>query len=186
MAKKIGFFVGSLRKDSINRIYANALANLLPSEYEASFIAIHDLPLFNEDADSDDPEQWPEAVARLRAATDEAVGFIFVTPEYNRSIPGALKNALDIASRPAGSTRFSGKPSLIATASPSPYGGFNSNQHLRQVLALFNAPVVTQPELYISNAHTHISNNGELTSSAIERLQNGIDAFAALLHTYSH
>lgn len=185
MAKKIGFFVGSLRKDSINLIYANALAQLLPPEYEALFIDINDLPLFNDDADSDDSAQWSDPVARLRAATEEAIGFIFITPEYNRSIPGALKNALDIASRPAGSTRFCGKPSLIVTASPSPYGGFNANQHLRQVLTLFNAPLVAQPELYISNAHTYINKNGELTSKVIERLQSGIDALVALLHAYS-
>ena len=122
--------VGSLRKDSINRKVANALVELAPATLKLSIIEIGHLPIYNQDGDENPPAAWTEFRERIRAA--DAV--LFITPEHNRSVPAALKNAIDIGSRPYGKSAWSGKPGAVVSASPGGIGGFGANHHLRQSL----------------------------------------------------
>lgn len=166
MSKKIGIIVGSLRKESYNRKIANVFANLLPQNYEAIFIEIGDLPLYNEDLDVEGrvPESW----TRFRNAISEVDGIYFFTPEYNRSIPAALKNALDVASRPYGKNVWSGKPALVVSVSPGALSGFGANHHLRQSLTFLNMPVLQQPEAYIGNAPKLIQEDGSIIETSLD------------------
>ena len=128
--RDVAVFVGSLRKDSINRKVANALVGLVPPSLKLSIVEIGQLPLYNQDADEQPPAAWTAFRGRLRAA--DAV--LFVTPEHNRSVPAALKNALDVGSRPYGHSVWNGKPGAVISASPGAIGGFGANHHLRQSL----------------------------------------------------
>jgi len=148
MDKKISVavLVGSLRKDSFNLKLARALAGLAPASLGFDFVGIGDLPLYNSDLDGDTPPAaWQQFRDRIRAAD----AILFVTPEYNRSIPAALKNALDVGSRPMGKSAWNGKPAAIATGSPGGMGGFGANHILRQSLVFLNVPAMQQPEAYI-------------------------------------
>lgn len=151
MAYKIAIIVGSLRKGSINRKIARSICALRDDNLECSMIEIGDLPLYNSDLDADPPEQW----VRLRNKIAEADGVLFCSPEYNRGIPGALKNAIDIGSRPYGQSVFDKKPAAIVTASPGGIGGFGSNHQIRQAAVFLNMPVMQQPEAYLG----HVSDN---------------------------
>jgi chromate reductase, NAD(P)H dehydrogenase (quinone) len=126
--RDVAVFVGSLRKESINRKLAKALAELAPSSLKLEIVEIGQLPLYSQDDDQNPPQAYTEFRARVKAA--DAV--LFVTPEYNRSVPGVLKNALDVASRPYGQSAWNGKPGAVISASPSAIGGFGANHHLRQ------------------------------------------------------
>jgi len=164
--KKIGIIVGSLRKESYNRKVAETFAQLLPENYEAVFIEIGDLPFYNEDLETEGkvPESW----TRLRNEISAVDGVYFFTPEYNRSVPGALKNALDVASRPFGKNVLNGKPALVVSVSPGALSGFGANHHLRQTLVCLNMPVLQQPESYVGNVSKLIQEDGTFIESTLD------------------
>jgi chromate reductase len=149
MAYKIAIIVGSLRKDSINRKVARSICAIRGDNLDCTMVEIGDLPLYNQDYDSA-PEQPPQYV-RFRDQVRSADGVLFCSPEYNRSVPGVLKNAIDIGSRPYGQSVFDKKPGAIVTASPGAIGGFGANHHLRQSCVFLNMPIMLQPEAYLAN-----------------------------------
>ncbi len=173
--RDIAVFVGSLRKESLNRKLAKALAELAPSSLKLEIVEIGQLPLYNQDFDEDPSPVYVEFRARVRAAD----GVLFITPEYNRSVPGALKNALDVASRPYGQSAWNGKPGAVISASPSAIGGFGANHHLRQSLVFLNVPAMQQPEAYIGGADKLFDASGKLANDGTRKfLQQFIEAFA--------
>ena len=182
--KHVAVLVGSLRKESINRKIALALADLAPASIKLEIVEIGDLPLYSEDIDTNPPAAYQAFRAKIKAA--DAV--LFVTPEYNRSVPAALKNALDVGSRPYGQSAWSGKPGAVVSASPGAIGGFGANHHLRQSLVFLNVPCMQQPEAYISNAGTIFDDSGKLTERTRSFLQTVVDAYAdwVLLQTRMH
>jgi len=147
MAYKIAILVGSLRKDSINRKVARSICAISGDNLDCSLIEIGDLPLYNPDFDANPPEPW----VRFRREVAAADGVLFVSPEYNRGIPGVLKNAIDVGSRPYGESVFDKKPAGIVTASPGGIGGFGSNHQIRQAAVYLNMPIMAQPEAYLGN-----------------------------------
>ncbi|MCO8165086.1 NAD(P)H-dependent oxidoreductase [Pseudomonas sp. 21LCFQ010] len=173
---RIAVLVGSLRKESINRKIALALAGLAPSSLELKIVEIGDLPLYNEDIDGANP---PAAYTRFRDELAAADGLLFVTPEYNRSVPGALKNAIDVGSRPYGQSKMSGKPGAVISASPGAIGGFGANHHLRQSLVFLDVATLQQPESYLGNIGASFDENGELNERTTAFLKTFIETFAA-------
>jgi len=147
MAYKIAIIVGSLRKGSINRKVARSICGLRADNLDCSMIEIGDLPLYNQDLDATPPAQWQH----FREQVGAADGVLFVSPEYNRSIPGVLKNAIDVGSRPYGQSVFDKKPAAIVTASPGSIGGFGANHQIRQACVFLNMPVMQQPEAYLGH-----------------------------------
>lgn len=175
---KIGIVPGSIRKNSFSKQLAENLAGLFPAGYETEFIDIANLPLYSQDSDENPPEIYTAFREKIKSL--DAV--LFVTPEHNRSIPAALKNALDIGSRPYGANVWNGKPAMIVSQTPGNLGGFGANHHLRQVLAFLNMPVVQQPEAYVSNVHQLLGDSGKITDpDTIKFLQSLVDAFVALI-----
>ncbi|MGH7097359.1 MAG: NADPH-dependent FMN reductase [Stellaceae bacterium] len=173
--RDVAVFVGSLRKDSINRKMANALVELAPSSLKLSIVEIGQLPLYNQDGDENPPAAWTVFRERVRAA--DAV--LFVTPEYNRSVPAPLKNALDVGSRPYGQSSWNGKPGAVLSASPGAIGGFGANHHLRQSLVFLNVPAMQQPEAYIGGADKLFDTNGKLSNDGTRKfLEHFMQAFA--------
>lgn len=172
----IAVVVGSLRKDSINRKVALALIALAPSSLKLNIVEIGDLPLYNEDIDTATP---PAAYMAFRQQISAADGVLFVTPEYNRSVPGVLKNAIDVGSRPYGKSAWAGKPGAVISASPGAIGGFGANHHLRQSMVFLNVPCMQQPEAYLGNAGTFFDAAGTLSEQTKPFLQTFINAFAA-------
>ncbi|MBI5708008.1 MAG: NAD(P)H-dependent oxidoreductase [Armatimonadetes bacterium] len=171
---KVGYFVGSLASNSINRRLAGALINLAPQGLEFEEIQIRDLPLYSSDFDSAFP---PEARA-LKDAVGKAHAILFVTPEYNRSIPGALKNAIDWASRPWGTNSFAKKPSAVIGASPGSIGTAVAQQSLRSVLSFLNSPQMNSPEAYITFTPDLITAEGEVSNPSTEAfLRNFMQEF---------
>jgi chromate reductase len=176
----VAVFVGSLRRDSMNRKVANALAELAPSALKLSIIEIGQLPIYNQDEDENPPAAWTTFRQRVKAA--DAV--LFVTPEYNRSVPGVLKNAIDVGSRPYGSSVWNRKPAAIVSASPGAIGGFGANHHLRQSLVFLNVPAMQQPEAYIGGADKLFDANGRLANDGTHKfLQTFMQAFAEWIAT---
>ena len=163
MTKKIGFFIGSLRKDSYNKKVAEAFAKLLPEGYESVFVKFDDLPFYNEDLET--PEKAPAEWTRFREEVSGLDGVVFVTPEYNRSVPAVLKNALDVGSRPYGHSVWDHKPGLVVTASPGGIGGFGANHHLRQSLVFFG------------NVTNLIDENGNIVEGTLSFFQTILDAY---------
>jgi chromate reductase len=151
MAYKIAILVGSLRKDSLNRKVARSICAIRNDNLDCSTVEIGDLPLYNEDLDANPPEQW----VRFRQQVAAADGVLFCSPEYNRGIPGVLKNAIDVGSRPYGQSVFDKKPAAIVTASPGSIGGFGSNHQIRQAAVYLNMPLMAQPEAYLG----HVTND---------------------------
>jgi chromate reductase, NAD(P)H dehydrogenase (quinone) len=147
VAYKIAIIVGSLRKDSLNRKVAQSICALRNDNLDCSMIEIGDLPLYNQDSDANPPEQY----VRFRKEVAAADGVLFVSPEYNRGIPGVLKNAIDVGSRPYGQSVFDKKPAAIVTASPGSIGGFGANHQIRQACVFLNMPVMQQPEAYLGH-----------------------------------
>jgi len=147
MAYKIAIIVGSLRQGSINRKVARSICGLRNANLDCSLIEIGDLPLYNQDLDGNTPEQW----TRFRKQVGEADGVLFCSPEYNRGIPGVLKNAIDVGSRPYGQSVFDKKPGAIVTASPGSIGGFGANHQIRQAAVFLNMPIMQQPETYLGH-----------------------------------
>jgi chromate reductase len=172
----VAVIVGSLRRDSINRKLAHALAELTPKALKLEIVEIAQLPIYNPDADDEPPAEWTAFRERMRAA--DAV--LFVTPEYNRSVPAALKNAIDVGSRPRGQSVWSGKPGAIVTASPGAMGGFGGNHHLRQSLVALNVPAMAQPEAYIGGADKLFDGDGALVNDGTRTfLQRFMQAYEA-------
>jgi chromate reductase, NAD(P)H dehydrogenase (quinone) len=160
----VGYFVGSLAKESINRKLALALARLAPAELTLREIPIADLPLYSYDYDAD----YPPAGRALKAAIAAVDAVLFVTPEYNRSIPGALKNAIDWASRPWGTNSFARKPSAVIGTSPGKIGTAVGQQHLRSILAFCNSPLMNAVEAYIQFTPGLITDGGNVTNTSTE------------------
>ena len=170
----VGYFVGSLARASINRKLALALTRLAPPELQLREIAIRELPLYSYDYDKD----YPPAGRALKDAIASVDAVLFVTPEYNRSIPGALKNAIDWASRPWGSNSFSRKPSAIIGASPGKIGTAVAQAHLRSILAFCNSPLMNAIEAYIEFTPGLVTDDGEVTvDSTREFLENYMSEF---------
>ena len=180
---KVGYLVGSLAAASINRKLAHALSLLAPSELELSEISFRDLPLYSYDYDAD----FPPVARAFKQAILEADAVLFVTPEYNRSIPGALKNAIDWASRPYGENAFARKPSAVIGTSPGAIGTAIAQQHLRSVLGFCNSPQMNSPEAYIQFKPGLIADDGRvLDESMAEFLANymaELHAFIARVYT---
>jgi chromate reductase, NAD(P)H dehydrogenase (quinone) len=147
MTYRIAIIVGSLREGSINRKVARSICGLRNDNLDCSMIEIGDLPLYNQDLDSNPPEQW----VRFRKQVAEADGVLFCSPEYNRGVPGVLKNAIDVGSRPYGQSVFDKKPAAIVTASPGSIGGFGANHQIRQAAVFLNMPVMQAPEAYLGH-----------------------------------
>ncbi len=164
-----------LRKDSLSRKLANALIPIASPDLRLEIVEIGDLPLFNQDFEADPSQSVSEFKQRIRAAD----ALLFVTPEYNRSVPGVLKNAIDIGSRPSGKSVWSSKPGAVISVSPGAIGGFGANHHLRQSLMFLNVLTMTQPEAYIGNAASLLNEKGELVNgSSCDFLQAFMMAFS--------
>ncbi|GAB3602987.1 NADPH-dependent FMN reductase [Microbacterium aureliae] len=161
---KVGYFIGSLSSTSINRTLSKALINLAPKNLEFTEISIGDLPLYSPDFDSD----FPPAATALKKAIADSDAVLFITPEYNRSIPGALKNAIDWASRPWGENSFDHIPAAVIGASPGQIGTAVAQQSLRGVLSYCNARQMTAPEAYITFSKDKFSPDGEVRDESLE------------------
>lgn len=161
-AKKIAVIIGSLRKDSLNRKFAHEVIALAPESLQLEIVEIGELALYNEDLEGDGVTP-PQAWTQFRDRMQEYEGVLFFTPEYNRSLPAALKNALDVGSRPYGHSVWSGKPVGIVSVSPGATGGFGANHHLRQSLMCLDVPLLQQPEAYIGGGGDLFDAAGAIT-----------------------
>jgi len=172
----VGVIVGSLRKESFNRKIAHAAMAVAPPSLACRFIEIGDLPLYNADLETDAP---PAPWAAFRAAVRGVDALLFVTPEYNRSVPGVLKNAIDVGSRPAGKSAWSGKPCAVISVTQGMLGALGANHHLRQSFVFLNMPAMQQPEAYIGQVAPMFDDQGALTNTATrDFLTKYMDAFA--------
>ena len=173
---KVAVLVGSLRKASLNRKLAHALSGIAPDRMKLEIVEIGDLALYNPDLEETAPSAW--TAFRHKIAESDAV--LFLTPEYNRSVPGALKNAIDVGSRPYGKSAFAGKPAAIVSVSPGALAAFGANHHLRQSLVFLDMPTMQQPEAYIGNAGGLFDENGRLTNeNTTAFLRNVMKNFAS-------
>ena len=173
--RNVAVIVGSLRKASFSRKVAHALIGTATPNLKLSIVEIGQLPLYNQDDDANPPT----ASAAFKQQIQSAEAFLFVTPEYNRSVPGVLKNAIDIASRPYGKSAWSGKPGAIVSVSPGAMGAFGANHALRQSLVFLNVPAMAQPEAYVGNVAAMFDEAGTLTNASTrEFLQKFMAAFA--------
>jgi chromate reductase, NAD(P)H dehydrogenase (quinone) len=172
---EIAVIVGSLRKDSFNRKLANAIVKLAPPEFSFKQVQIDDLPLYNQDDDANQAE----SVKRLKNEIKGAQGLLFITPEYNRSIPGVLKNAIDHASRPYGQNAWAGKPAGVLGASIGAIGTAMAQQHLRNVLVFLNVPTLGQPEAFIHAKDGLFDKEGNIGADSKQFLQNWMDQYVA-------
>ncbi|HLV01161.1 MAG TPA: NAD(P)H-dependent oxidoreductase [Acidobacteriota bacterium] len=179
---QIAVLVGSLRRNSYNRQLANAVIKLAPPELSFNFLRIDDLPLYNQDDDNIPAEQ----VKRLKQEVTAASGLLFVTPEYNRSVPGVLKNAIDHASRPYGQNAWAGKPGGVMGASIGAPGSSMAQQHLRNILAYLDVPTLGQPEVFIHVQDGFFDENGEITSAESRAfLQTWMDRYVAWVKQFA-
>lgn len=176
MAYDVAVLVGSLRKGSFSRAVADNLATLATDKVTLRSVEIGDLPLYNPDLDEGTP---PAAWARFRSEVVGTDAVLFVTPEYNRSIPGPLKNAIDVGSRPYGHSVWKGKPTAIVSVSPGLLGAFGANHHLRQPLVFLDMPVMQQPEAYVSKVGDLLDKDGKLANDDTKAFLTGfLAAFA--------
>lgn len=176
MPMNVCVLVGSLRKASFNGMLAKALISLAPPSLKLDIVEIGHLPLYNEDIETDPP---PAAWAAFRQRVKAADAVLFVTPEYNRSVPAALKNALDVGSRPYGSSVWDHKPGAIVSGSPGTIGAFGANHHLRQSLVFLNVPTMQQPEAYISRVDKLFDEGGNIINEGTGKFLQGVmQAFA--------
>ncbi len=170
--------VGSLRKESYTLKIANALAKLAPPTLKLDVATLHGISFFNQDLEANPPADW----LVFRERIQKSAGVLFVTPEYNRSIPGVLKNAIDVASRPSGKSSFLGKPVGIISNSPGPLGGISAAKHLQNILPGISGPIMGQPETYLNGVGDAFDQNGQLTKESLQKvLQQYVDAFAAFV-----
>jgi chromate reductase len=172
---QIAVVVGSLREDSLNRKMANAIVKLAPPDFSFKQVQIGDLPLYNQDDDANQAE----SVKRLKAEIAASQGLLFVTAEYNRSIPGVLKNAIDHASRPYGQSAWAGKPAGVIGVSPGATGTSMSQQHLRNVLAYLDVPTLGQPEVFIQAKDGLFDEAGDIGAASRKFLQKWMDRYVA-------
>jgi len=172
---RIAVVVGSLRKDSFNRKLANAIVRLAPSEFSFKQVQIGDLPLYNQDDDTNQAE----SVKRLKAEIAASHGLMFVTPEYNRSMPGVLKNAIDNASRPYGQSAWAGKPAGVVGISVGTIGTAMAQQHLRNVLAYLDVPTLGQPEVFLQAKDGLLDDDGNIGVDSKKFLQKWMDQYVA-------
>jgi chromate reductase len=170
--RRVAVIVGSLRKASFNRKMALALAGLAPETLKLGIVEIGALPLYDEDLEADVPAAWRSFRDAVRA--HDAV--LFVTPEYNRSVPGALKNAIDVGSRPYGQSVWSKKPAAVVSVSPGGIGGFGANHHLRQSLVFLDMPVLQQPEAYVGGAASLFAEDGSIAAEGTRKFLTGLMA----------
>jgi chromate reductase, NAD(P)H dehydrogenase (quinone) len=176
----VAVLVGSLRKGSFTRKAARAIMGLAPASLKMEIVEIGGLPLYNQDDDASPPAPSRTFKARIQKAD----AFLFATPEYNRSVPGVLKNAIDIASRPYGQSAWDAKPAAVVSVTPGGLGAFGANHHLRQSLVFLNVPAMPAPEAYLSNAAKLFDDAGKITSEDTRTfLQSFVDAFAAWVET---
>jgi chromate reductase len=167
--------VGSLRRESYTRRVVNALRELAPRAMAIEIVSISSLPLYNEDEDTNGP---PPAWQALRNQVRGSDAVLFATPEYNRSIPGVLKNAIDVGSRPSGASVWSGKPAAVLSVSPGSLGGFGANHHLRQCLTFLDMPVLQQPEAYFGSISSVMDAGGQITRvETVDYLEGFVRAF---------
>lgn len=180
--KKIAIVVGSLRKDSFSGKIAKTMTGLAQGKLDMQIVEIRDLPMYNQDDDTETP---PQAFTVFRDAIRAADGVLFITPEYNRSVPGALKNAIDVGSRPYGKAAWANKPCAIVSQSPGALGGFGANHHLRQMLPFLNMPAMPAPEAYLGGIANKFEGD-ELTDDGLrDFLQTFVDAFAGWVEKHS-
>ncbi len=172
---QIAVVVGSLRRDSFNRKLASAMAKLAPAEFSFKQLEIGDLPLYNQDDDANPSEP----TKRLKSEILAAQGVLFVTPEYNRSIPGVLKNAIDHASRPYGKSAWAGKPAGVLGVSVGPIGAALAQQHLRNILAYLDMPTLGQPEAFIHAKEGLLDAEGNIGEGSRKFLQTWMDTYVA-------
>lgn len=177
---KIAVIVGSLRQESFNLKTAKEMMAMAPDSLSMELLDISGLPWFNEDLEENPPKEW----VALREKIQDADGLLFFTPEYNRSVPGVLKNALDVGSRPYGKNSWDGKPAAIVSVSIGAISGFGANHHLRQSLVFVNVPTMAQPEAYIGGAAELFDDNGKLINdSTKDFLKSYMEAFEKWVHT---
>ncbi len=182
--KKIAVIVGSIRKGSYSKAVAKYVASIAPKDLSFEFVDIANLPLFNQDYD--DENQVPASWVEFRKTIKDADGFLFVTPEHNRSFPAALKNALDIASRPYGQNVWGDKPGAIISVSPGAIAGFGANHQLRQVLVFLNVLTMAQPEAYIGHITASLNDKNEVANEGLQKfLKAYVDAFDAWVNRVS-
>ena len=174
--------VGSLRKESFTLKIANALAKLAPDSVKLNVVTLHDISFFNQDLEATPPADW----LAFREKLQKSNGVLFVTPEYNRSIPGVLKNAIDVGSRPYGKSSFNGKPVGIVSNSPGPLGGVSAAKHLLNILPGISGPILQLPEIYLNGVGDAFDDKGELIKESLQKvLKQYIDTYAAHVETHN-
>ncbi|WP_024518796.1 NADPH-dependent FMN reductase [Bradyrhizobium sp. Tv2a-2] len=182
MAYNVLTLVGSLRKESFSLKIANTLAKLAPSSLKLEVVTPAGISFFNQDLEANPPADW----VAFREKVQKSNGVIFVTPEYNRSIPGALKNAIDVASRPYGKSSFIGRPVGIISNSPGPLGGVSAAKHLQNILPGIAGPIMQQPETYLNAVGDAFDPSGDCSKETLKTvLQQYLNAFAAHVEQYS-
>jgi chromate reductase, NAD(P)H dehydrogenase (quinone) len=182
MVHNVVVLPGSLRKESFSLKIANALAKLAPDTVKLNVVTLHDISFFNQDMEATPPADW----VKFRETLHQANGVLFVTPEYNRSIPGVLKNAIDVGSRPYGKSSFNGKLVGIISNSPGPLGGVSAAKHLQQILPGISGPIMQQPETYLNGVGDAFDDKGELIKeSLLAVLKQYIHAYAAFLEKHN-
>ncbi|MES2152255.1 MAG: NAD(P)H-dependent oxidoreductase [Pseudomonadota bacterium] len=179
--RKIAVIVGSLRKESFTRKVAKTLIQLAPATLDMEIVEIGQLSLYNQDQDGEPPVTYTEFRNRIKGCD----GVLFCTPEYNRSVPGVLKNAVDVGSRPYGSSAWSGKPCAIISVSPGAISGFGANHHLRQSLVFLDMPAMQQPEAYLGNVGKMFDGDTLNNDATKTFLQSFVNAFAAWVERHA-
>src|SRR3954451_5546166 len=178
----IAVIVGSLRKESFTLKLAKALAKLAPASLKMDVITLHGISFFNQDLEANPPADW----LSFREQLQKSEGVLFVTPEYNRSISGVLKNAIDVGSRPYGKSSFLGKPIGIISNSPGPLGGVSAAKHLQNIMPGISGPILGQPEMYLNGIGDAFNDKGELVKEPLQKLlQQYLEAFAAFVEKCS-
>jgi chromate reductase len=182
MAYNIVTIAGSLRKESFSLKIAHALAKLAPASLKLEVSTLHGISFFNQDLEAAPPADWQA----FREKVQQSHGVLFVTPEYNRSIPGVLKNAIDVGSRPYGKSSFNGKPVGIVSNSPGPLGGVSAAKHLQNILPGISGAIMQQPEIYLNAVGDAFDDKGQLTKEALQKvLQQYIDTFAVFVEKHN-
>jgi chromate reductase len=178
----VATIIGSLRKESFSLKIAHALAKLAPATLQLQIVTLHEISFFNQDLEAAPPADW----LKFRETLHNSSGVLFITPEYNRSIPGVLKNAIDVGSRPYGKSSFNGKPTGIIANSPGALGGISAAKHLQNILPGISGPILQQPEIYLSGVGDAFDNKGELTKEPLAAvLKQYIETFAAFVEKHN-
>jgi chromate reductase, NAD(P)H dehydrogenase (quinone) len=182
MAHTIVTIVGSLRKESFSLKIAKAMAKLAPASLKLDVTTLNNISFFNQDLEATPPADWLSFRDRLQKSN----GVLFITPEYNRSIPGVLKNAIDVGSRPYGKSSFLGKPVGIVSNSPGPLGGVSAAKHLQNILPGIGGVIMGQPEIYLNGVGDAFDDKGELAKESLQKvLQQYLEAFAAFIEKHN-